>query len=119
MVLISKLGEQHGLDPPFGRLGGDLQDAEERCMDGYARAGVSRSRGAPAGGEGDPIAEVDAAPRERVPRRGPPRRAGAGGAAGEQVRRAHAGHDRHQEVVLQLRPRTARRHRHGRMGSES
>ena len=84
MVLISKLGEQHGLDPPFGQLGGDLQDAAERGVDGYARAGVSRSRGAPAGGEGDPVAEVDASPREWVPRRGPPRRAGAGSRHGLQ-----------------------------------
>ena len=115
MILIREFGEQHGLDPPFRQRGGDVQDAGERGVDGDPSAGGPRPRGAAAGGEGSPVAEVDPAPRERVPRRGPPRGAGAGRAAGEQARGAHAGHDRHQEVVLQLRPRSARRHRHGRM----
>jgi hypothetical protein len=66
MVLISKLGEQHDLEPPFGQLGGDLHDTDELCVDAYKRDRVSRSCGAPAVSEGDPVVKVDAMPHEKV-----------------------------------------------------
>jgi hypothetical protein len=60
-------------------------------MDGDPSAGGPRSRGTAARGEGGPVAEVDPAPRKRVPCRGPPRGAGEVSNDGERVLAAGLG----------------------------
>jgi hypothetical protein len=119
VVLVRELGEQHRLDLPTSPRRGDLQCPDQHRMNREARPGGAEPRGAPSVAQGGPVAEVDAAPREGVARRGPPRGAGEGRAAGEEVRGPHPGHDEHEEVVLQLRPRPRLRRRHGRMGAGS
>jgi hypothetical protein len=60
-------------------------------MDGDLSAGGPRSHGAAAGGEGGPVTEVNPAPREQVPCRGPPQGAGEVSDDGERVLAAGLG----------------------------